>query len=80
MIAEGFGNPSPAVSQQAKGRGVWSTGRWQTTIARPLAEGTGAANLQPGQKTYVAFAVWDGAQRHTGARKMRSGWIPLVLE
>ena len=80
IIAEGFGSATPVPAQNARGRGVWADGRWLTTIARPLNEGTGAANLQPGQRTYVAFAVWDGAQRHTGARKMRSGWIPLVLE
>jgi DMSO reductase family type II enzyme heme b subunit len=80
MTAQGFGNAVVTTAQQATGRGAWSAGRWLTTIARPLAEGAGAANLQPGQKTYAAFAIWDGAQRHTGARKMRSGWIPLVLE
>jgi DMSO reductase family type II enzyme heme b subunit len=80
IIAEGFGGATPAPAQKAGGRGVWANGKWVTTIARPLNEGDGAANLQPGQRTYVAFAVWDGAQRHTGARKMRSGWIPLVLE
>jgi DMSO reductase family type II enzyme heme b subunit len=80
MTVEGFGNATVPAAQKATGRGNWSAGRWLTTIARPLAEGAGAANLQPGQKTYAAFAIWDGAQRHTGARKMRSGWIPLVLE
>jgi hypothetical protein len=80
MIAEGFGSATPSAAQKASGRGVWTDGRWLTTIARPLNEGAGAANLQPGQRTYIAFAVWDGAERHTGARKMRSGWIPLVLE
>ena len=80
IVAEGFGSATAVTAQKATGRGSWSTGRWLTTIARPLAEGAGAANLQPGQKTYAAFAVWDGAERHMGARKMRSGWIPLVLE
>ena len=80
IIAEGFGSATPTPIQRARGRGVWSSGRWLATIARPLVEGQGAANLQPGQRTYVAFAVWDGAERHTGARKMRSGWIPLVVE
>jgi DMSO reductase family type II enzyme heme b subunit len=80
IVAEGFGSVTPAPAQKATGRGVWAGGKWLATIARPLNEGAGAANLQPGQRTYVAFAVWDGAQRHTGARKMRSGWIPLVLE
>jgi DMSO reductase family type II enzyme heme b subunit len=80
ILAEGFGSAAAAPTQKGSGRGLWADGRWRTTIARPLAEGPGAANLQPGQKTYIAFAVWDGAERHMGARKMRSGWIPLVLE
>jgi hypothetical protein len=50
------------------------------TIARPLQEGAGRNNLEVGKKTYVAFAVWDGADRQTGSRKMRSGWVPLFLE
>lgn len=80
IVAEGFGSATPTPAQRATGRGVWSNGRWLATIARPLNEGEGSANLQPGQRTYVAFAVWDGAERQTGARKMRSGWIPLVVE
>jgi hypothetical protein len=80
IVAEGFGSATPISSQKASGHGIWINGRWLTTITRPLNEGPGSANLQPGQKTYIAFAVWDGAARHTGARKMRSGWIPLVLE
>ena len=80
IVAEGFGSSTAAPRQQATGRGVWTNGRWRTAIARPLMEGPGAANLQPGQTTYVAFAVWDGAERQTGARKMRSGWIRLLLE
>jgi Ethylbenzene dehydrogenase len=78
--AEGFGSSTATTAQKATGRGAWSAGRWLTTFARPLEEGDGAANFQPGQRTYAAFAVWDGAERHAGARKMRSGWIPLVLE
>jgi hypothetical protein len=80
IVAEGFGSATPTAAQKASGRGVWANGKWLTTIARPLNEGAGAANLQQGQRTYIAFAVWDGAERHTGARKMRSGWIPLVVE
>ena len=80
IVAEGFGNATPMAAQNGSGRGVWADGAWRVTIARPLNEGAGAANLQPGQRTYIAFAVWDGAQRHTGARKMRSGWSPVVLE
>jgi hypothetical protein len=80
VIAEGFGTSSVPPLQLASGRGVWNRNRWRTSIARPLTGGDGRSNLQVGVRTYVAFAVWDGAQRHTGSRKMRSGWIPLVLE
>jgi DMSO reductase family type II enzyme heme b subunit len=80
IVAEGFGSATPAPGQRASGRGVWTNGRWRAAIARPLVEGPDAANLQPGQTTYVAFAVWDGAEGHAGARKMRSGWIRLLLE
>lgn len=79
LVAEGFGTTTVSPKQQARGTGVWQSGRWMTTIARPLVEGEGQPVLVVGEKTYVAFAVWDGAAAHAGARKMRSGWIPLVL-
>jgi hypothetical protein len=79
MFAQGFGASAASPAQHAKGRGLWQRNKWTTTIARPLDEGSGAANLRIGEKTYIAFAVWDGAARHTGSRKMRSGWIPLVV-
>jgi DMSO reductase family type II enzyme heme b subunit len=80
LQAEGFGDTRPAADQTAAGRGRWSAGTWTVTVARKLAAGPGATNLEPGVKSYVAFAVWDGAARHAGARKMRSGWTPLVVE
>jgi hypothetical protein len=80
VVAEGFGTSNVPPVQSAKGRGAWSEKRWTTTIARPLKEGDGRSNLEVGARSYVAFAVWDGAGRQTGSRKMRSGWIPLVLE
>jgi DMSO reductase family type II enzyme heme b subunit len=79
MLAEGFGTSSVPRDQKATGRGAWTANTWAVTIARPLAEGDGRNNLEAGKKAYVAFAVWDGAERQTGSRKMRSGWIPLML-
>jgi hypothetical protein len=32
------------------------------------------------RRTQVAVAIWDGNRDEVGARKMRSGWIPLRLE
>jgi hypothetical protein len=80
LVAEGYGTTTATTTQRALGRGAWRDGRWLVTIARPLDEGEGLARLTPGQKTFLAVAVWDGASRQAGARKMRSAWIPLVLQ
>jgi DMSO reductase family type II enzyme heme b subunit len=38
------------------------------------------AQLQPGQETAVAFAVWDGAQRDRNGQKVVSVWQRLLIE
>ena len=80
MLAEGFGTSSVPPVQRASGKGAWDQHAWAVTIARPLKEGEGRSNLEVDSKTYMAFAVWDGAERQTGGRKMRSGWVPLVVK
>jgi hypothetical protein len=80
LLAEGYGTTTAATTQKALGRGAWRNGRWLVTMARPLDEGDGLPRLAPGQKTFLAVAVWDGTSRQAGARKMRSVWIPLVLQ
>jgi hypothetical protein len=47
---------------------------WAVVIVRPVPDG-----LTPGARTVVAFAVWDGGRQEVGARKMRTGWIPLLM-
>jgi hypothetical protein len=34
----------------------------------------------PGGRGQVAFAVWQGSNQEAGSRKMRTGWVPLVVE
>lgn len=80
LAAEGFGTTAPASLQVGSAIGRWREGRWATVITRPINTGQDLAPLIPGTRTYMAVAVWDGAARHTGSRKMRSGWIPLMLE
>lgn len=80
LMAEGFGNTTVAPVQEGSGVGRWHNGRWTTIVARPIDAGPNLAPLKVGVRTYVAVAVWDGAAGHTGSRKMRSGWIPLLLE
>jgi DMSO reductase family type II enzyme heme b subunit len=72
LVAEGPSTLAPAAPRGSTGRGVWANGRWTVVIARPWPQGVPA-----GQRSNIAFAVWQGAQREAGARKMRTGWIPL---
>jgi hypothetical protein len=43
-------------------------------ISRKLPDG-----LEGGARTQIAFAVWQGSEQEAGARKMRTGWIPMVV-
>jgi hypothetical protein len=79
LLAEGAGTLTVAPDQGSVGRGVWRSGVWQVTIARPLGP-PDTSPFRPGRRTYVAFAVWDGAAGNAGAKKMRTAWIPLTLE
>jgi len=75
LVAEGPGTLAPAAPRGSTGRGMWANGKWSVVITRPWPQGVPA-----GQRTSVAFAVWQGAQHEAGARKMRTGWIPLVAK
>jgi hypothetical protein len=75
LIADGPGTLRPADRQDSRGRGVRTADGWAVTIARGAPEGlSGAAPAQ------VSFAVWEGSREESGSRKMRTGWIPLVVE
>lgn len=80
LVAEGFGTTTVVAAPTAVGWGEWRDGSWAVTVARPLQAGTGRSNLPIGRTTHAAFAVWDGADGQAGSRKMRSGWVPLLLE
>lgn len=75
LLADGPGSLSPAPPAGSKGKGVKSETGWSVVITRKLPNG-----LAPGTRTQVAFAVWEGGHNETGARKMRTGWVPLLLK
>jgi hypothetical protein len=75
LVAEGPGTLAPAGKTVSRGKGRrWDRG-WRVVLARPLPPG-----LAPRARTQVAFAVWEGSHGEVGARKMRTGWIPLLLK
>lgn len=73
LIASGPGTLSPGPSLGAKGKGAFNKKGWSVVITRKLPDG-----LSLNQRTHIAFAVWQGDKQESGARKMRSGWVPLL--
>jgi DMSO reductase family type II enzyme heme b subunit len=74
LLATGPGTLTPGPSLGSAGKGEHRSASWQVVISRKLPQGLG-----PQQRTQIAFAVWQGSQKETGAKKMRSGWIPLLV-
>ena len=74
IVAEGPGTIAPGDSVKSRGKGVRTATGWTVVITRPMPAGL-AVNV----RTAIAFAVWDGAAREVGARKMRSIWVPLSV-
>ena len=75
LVAEGPGTIRPAPESRSVGRGTRAAQGWSVVLSRPLPKG-----LDPGSRTQVAFAVWQGEHQEVGARKMRSVWVPLLLQ
>ncbi len=75
MIAEGPGTLTPAASTTSKGKGVKTKTGWAVVITRALPAGFSSAS--PSQ---TAFAVWEAAHGEVGARKMRTGWVPMMMK
>jgi hypothetical protein len=75
LMAEGPGSIRPAPETRSAGRGTRTDQGWSVVLSRPLPKG-----LDPGSRTQVAFAVWQGAHQEVGARKMRSVWVPLLVQ
>lgn len=75
LTANGPGTLTPVASRGSDGKGVRSKTGWSVVITR-----TWPAGVKDGERTTVAFAVWQGAAHESGARKMRTGWIPLLIQ
>jgi DMSO reductase family type II enzyme heme b subunit len=75
LVALGPGTLEPGPSRDSAGRGGRTETGWAVVIARTLPAGVG-----PGGRGQVAFAVWQGSNQEAGSRKMRTGWVPLVVE
>lgn len=75
LLAAGPGTLAPEPAVTVKGTGVRTRDGWAVVFVRPMPDG-----LAPKRRTSVAFAIWQGSNQETGARKMRSGWAPLAVQ
>lgn len=71
LVGEGPGTLRPAEHARSTGRGVRTPSGWSVVLVRPLAGGGGDT------PDVIAFAIWSGEHGEVGARKMRTGWVPL---
>lgn len=79
IIAEGFSTSAVQEGRGGEGRAVWSGGEWKLVITRPL-KSEGGSVLQPGGKSFVGFAVWQGGKSEVGSRKcVTMMWTPVEL-
>lgn len=74
LVAAGPGTLIPGPSLDSQAKGAFAKNNWSVVISRKLPEG-----LAPRQRTQIAFAVWQGSHNEAGARKMRTGWVTLLL-
>ncbi len=82
VVAEGLGSSRTLDSGVVRSSGVWNGGRWRVVIARALKLKTSepVAQLEPGQVTGYAVAVWDGAhQERAGIKGFSGDWRELHL-
>lgn len=80
IYAEGFSTSSVQAPDGSQAFGRWRDGEWTVVIARHLAR-QGGSVLQPGGRSFVTAAVWQGGQGEVGARKsVTMMWLPIVLD
>ncbi|HZR82511.1 MAG TPA: ethylbenzene dehydrogenase-related protein [Candidatus Binatia bacterium] len=75
LLGEGPGTLRPAEHARSEGRGNRTASGWSVVLVRPLPDGSSG-----GVPREIAFAVWAGENGEVGARKMRTGWVPLRIE
>lgn len=81
LVANGYGKLAFLPQQNSMGWSQWQQGKWTVIISRPLSQDSSSkGGFKPGQSTFVAVGVWNGAEKQIGSRKMRTVWIPLILK
>ncbi|MFQ5941026.1 MAG: ethylbenzene dehydrogenase-related protein, partial [Nitrososphaerales archaeon] len=81
LVAEGFGTLTTQRTQNTLGKGVYENEIWSVVILRPmLTKDMTDKQFRPGEKTDIAFAIWDGGNREVNGRKSVALWHDFVVE
>jgi len=82
VVAEGIGTSRALGPNEVRAHGDWKGGHWRVVIVRSLRlqSDEPVIQLEPGQVTGYAVAVWDGSHQERGGIKSFSGeWRELHL-
>ncbi len=77
LLAGSFGTLTAAPDQIVQGKGEWRDGTWRVVFARDLKVTGDYAQFSQGEKTNIAFAVWDGAKQERDGMKSVSQFVTL---
>ena len=84
VTATGRGTTTRHPASPLQGRGVWRSGVWRVTIARPFAVDLPKEQvvpLAPGAQHTCTFAVWQGSNKErAGLKAYQPLWQPLEIE
>ncbi|CAI2718862.1 ethylbenzene dehydrogenase-related protein [Nitrospina watsonii] len=69
LNAEGFSTLTTQAEQNVDGYGNWSNSRWSVVFKRTLKTGDKNDTQFEGQKTAVAFAIWNGRNKERNGQK-----------
>lgn len=78
--AVGFGTLTTQDQQKGDGGGVRDGDGWNVVISTEMKGGDGRAKLSGGQKSKVAFALWNGGADNRGSRKQWADWVNISIE
>ncbi len=82
LVAEGFGTlrARRRSDQNIDAVGVHETGAYRVQLRRRLEAGrAGAASFDPGSRTAVSFAVWNGSAGDRDGKKSVTIWQELLI-
>jgi DMSO reductase family type II enzyme heme b subunit len=84
VLAEGLGTTRTIDYELVRGNGVYENNHWHVVITRAMKVQSAdtPVQLEPGQKSGLGVAIWEGGHGERAGIKAVSGdnWIELDLE